>query len=750
MTRLAPLPATSLSPSGHETKSDLSSLPITAQATISGVLGRNDPAYHAIATSGGFRSENPAHGLTADFARNGVLVHANGVLVHAGAERFGLTLQRIGHGEALHSVAAAGPTATKNRVEYRRGALTEWYVNGPLGLEQGFTVAEPPAQRTSGPLTLALTLSGTLRASLEPGATDLELALEGQPAALRYRGLAAWDATGQALPAWLELEGRTLLVRVDDAGARYPVTIDPFLEQAKLTASDGDLGDRLGVSVAVSGDTVVVGAFDDDVGANADQGSAYVFVKPGAGWANATEAAKLTASDGAAGDGLGVSVAVSGDTVFVGAYRDDVGANADQGSAYVFVKPGTGWASATETAKLTASDGAASDFLGQSVAVSGDTVVAGAWSDDFGANANQGSAYVFVKPGAGWANATETAKLTASDGAAGDWLGRSVAVSGDTVFVGAYLDDVGANADQGSAYVFVEQPDDATAPTTTIALAPPTPDGQNGWYVSDVHLTVTAADNAGGSGIAETRCVLDPASAPATFDDIPAGCAYTGAGAGVTADGEHTVYAASADDAGNKETPVSASFMIDQTDPTVTCDVSSPGPTFLLLGSGGSVFATVTDVTSGPAAGSESAGANVATVGNKTVSLIGEDEAGNSTIVSCPYRVSYRFLGFQNLKSSYKQNQTIPVKFMLADAAGTAIPDADAQALLTPCRVKVTLDAVEQVGCASYNASTNTFQYNLKTSKSLAVGPHALAIKVSAPDGSGVVNIDGTTITITN
>ncbi len=107
----------------------------------------------------------------------------------------------------------------------------------------------------------------------------------------------------------------------------------------------------------------MVGADGDDVGANADQGSAYVFVKPGGGWVSATETAKLTASDGAASDHLGTSVAVSGDTVVVG--RPSTVARLGQGSAYVFVKPGGGWVSATETAKLTASDGAADDRLRQ-------------------------------------------------------------------------------------------------------------------------------------------------------------------------------------------------------------------------------------------------------------------------------------------------------------------------------------------------------------------------------------------------
>src|SRR5207245_1665203 len=146
-----------------------------------------------------------------------------------------------------------------------------------------------------------------------------------------------------------------------------------------------------------------------------------------------TETAKLTASDGAAGDQFGGAVAISGDTVVVGACADDIGANSNQGSAYVFVKPGAGWSTMTETAKLTASDGAAGDQFGGAVAISGDTVVVGASADDIGANSNQGSAYVFVKPGAGWSTMTETAKLTASDGAAGDEFGGAVAISGDTV-----------------------------------------------------------------------------------------------------------------------------------------------------------------------------------------------------------------------------------------------------------------------------------------------------------------------------
>ena len=112
-------------------------------------------------------------------------------------------------------------------------------------------------------------------------------------------------------------------------------------QQAQLTAADGAAGDLFGSAVAVSGDSAVVGATGDDIGATADQGSAYVFARSGTTW---SQQAQLTVADGAAGDSFGRSVAVSGNTAVVGAAPDDVLANVDQGSAYVFTgvlaKPG--------------------------------------------------------------------------------------------------------------------------------------------------------------------------------------------------------------------------------------------------------------------------------------------------------------------------------------------------------------------------------------------------------------------------
>ena len=204
------------------------------------------------------------------------------------------------------------------------------------------------------------------------------------------------------------------------------------LEQ-KLSAADGAASDGLGSSVAIGGDTIVLGAPGDD----ARRGSVYVFQRSGDSWTNT---AKLTASDGAPGDGLGSSVAINGDTIVAGAPGDAIGANRSQGSLYTFAR--TGAAVRSETAKLTAADGAAGDGLGTAVAIDGDTLVGGAPGRLVGQHGSQGAVYAFAS--AGMPARAQTAELTASDGAASDLLGASVAIDGDTIVAGAPTDDGGA------------------------------------------------------------------------------------------------------------------------------------------------------------------------------------------------------------------------------------------------------------------------------------------------------------------
>ena len=321
---------------------------------------------------------------------------------------------------------------------------------------------------------------------------------------------------------------------LSNAGAAYVYAKDSndvWVQQTTLTASDAAAGDEFGISVAVDGDTVVVGArgnvsktgaiyvftkpsnggwggwdalgddakellttkrtagdgaADDLFGASValygastivvgapGAGSAYVFTKNSGVW---TQAANLTATDAATGDEFGISVAVDDDTIAVGAYGKNGNSLADSGLVYVFVKPEAdgAWATTTETVQLRASDRAANDNFGRSVAVDTDTIVVGASGDRNtvgGTEVSTGSAYVFARPDTGWANSagTEMAKLTASDGAHGDQFGRSVAVDGDTIVVGAHQND-DDGVDSGSIYVFIKPTNGWTDTTGTVKL----------------------------------------------------------------------------------------------------------------------------------------------------------------------------------------------------------------------------------------------------------------------------------------
>jgi|SRR5579863_5615009 len=402
-----------------------------AQAIISAALGRKDSAYRVWEQARDLRAENQQQKFATDFT-------ADSVTVRSGAALCRMTLRSFGYGEALAAVSPAAPQSSLNRVEYRRGQLTEWYVNGPLGLEQGFTLEQPTENANGRPLAIALSLSGNLTPAVDEKRTGLSLKTPDGRSALRYSGLSATDASGKELTSWLELQGTQLLLRVDVAGARYPVVVDPIVQQAELTASDPSDLATLGISVAISGNTVVAGA----PGFGGGFGSAYVFVKPSTGWANMTETAELSASDGDGHNEFGYAVAADGNTVVVTGLQNAHG----KGAAYVFVKPASGWTNMTQSAELNNSDSAPDDFFGGSVSMSGTTVAVGAMF----ANSN-GAVYVFTPPAAR-GSFTETAKLTASDGAAGNDLGISVGISGNTIVAGS----IGGNGGAGAAYVFVE------------------------------------------------------------------------------------------------------------------------------------------------------------------------------------------------------------------------------------------------------------------------------------------------------
>ena len=222
--------------------------------------------------------------------------------------------------------------------------------------------------------------------------------------------------------------GAAYVLRTSDGGATYD-------EVAKLTASDAASSDRFGYSVAIDGNTIVVGAYRK----GSWTGAAYVF-RTTDGGATYVELAKLTAADAASGDSFGYSVAVAGDTVVVGTYSKE--------AVYVFLTT-DGGATYAQVAKLTASNAASGDNFGKSVAIDGNTIVVGAYAGGM-YSSGWGAAYVFRTTDDG-ATYDQVAKLTADDGAAYDRFGSSVAIDGGTIVVGAARDDDGGSK-SGSVY----------------------------------------------------------------------------------------------------------------------------------------------------------------------------------------------------------------------------------------------------------------------------------------------------------
>lgn len=202
---------------------------------------------------------------------------------------------------------------------------------------------------------------------------------------------------------------------------------------ALLTASDGLQNDDLGVSAAIEGNTIVLGASGKPYPQG--YGTAYVYVKPAQGWSNMTQTAELTASSPQDGASLGNSVAIAGNIIAAGAPGGTSSQHA--GNVFLYVEPSGGWSNMTETARVT--DGnEVYDSLGASVSLTNSAVVAGAPSDNVGSNFQQGSAYVFLKPKAGWkSTSTFSARLTATYGTREDHLGTGVAAGSGTAVAGA-------------------------------------------------------------------------------------------------------------------------------------------------------------------------------------------------------------------------------------------------------------------------------------------------------------------------
>jgi hypothetical protein len=414
----------------------LSSLPLTAQGVVSATLGGESLAYRVSGFGDGYRASNPAQRLRARFARGGVHVLSGGV-------RLGLHLSAAGYGASLVALAPALPRARGNRVEYAHAGLNEWYANGPLGLEQGFTLARAPGGDAREPLTLSLTLSGNARAVLDASRQGLTLAAPGS-SPLRYADLLASDARGRALHSWITLRPGRVLLHVDARGARYPLRIDPLIQQGpKLTAKEetgaGDFGDS--VALSANGSTALVSGGGD----NSGRGAAWVFTRSQGKW---TQQAKLTGgkeeSEKEGSFGGGVALSSDGNTALIAGPAN----NSRAGAVWVFTRSEGKWTQQGAILTGGKEEVGAGEF-GSSVALSGEgnTALIGGWRD----NALAGAAWVFTRSEGKWTQ--QGAKLTGGkEQVLTAEFGFSVALSGEgnTALISAPADD----SDFGGVWVF--------------------------------------------------------------------------------------------------------------------------------------------------------------------------------------------------------------------------------------------------------------------------------------------------------
>ncbi|MEE9345692.1 MAG: FG-GAP repeat protein [Methylococcales bacterium] len=441
--------------------------------------------------NGDYHSSNPAHGWRIHYGTDGTTtlrpLDRDTAIYYLGLKLSAIgyqTLELLQHPQQISS--------HDNTLNYHwNDILTERWVNSTMDLEQWFILNHRPRGAASGrSLTLQLTLDSDLIASQEDN--NIRFVNRSGTTSITYKKLKVWDASGRQLPARMLLDARIqkLNLMIDDSSARYPLTIDPsFQQQAYVKAANSEVNDQFGRSVAIAGNTLVVGApgeASSATGIDGDQsdnsvhgaGAAYVFTRIGSTW---SQQAYLKASNTKGVDAFGISVAIAGSTVVVGAFREASNAtevDGDQrnnsahgaGAAYVFTRIGSTW---SQQAFLKASNTEIFDRFGFSVAIAGNTVVVGAMgeaSNATGIDGDQsdnsadgaGAVYVFTRTGSTW---SQQAFLKASNTEIFDRFGISVAIAGNTVVVGASREAsnaIGINSDQsdnsadgaGAAYVF--------------------------------------------------------------------------------------------------------------------------------------------------------------------------------------------------------------------------------------------------------------------------------------------------------
>lgn len=397
---------------------------------------------------GSHTASNPGQNWTTRFDGRGFLVEPAGE-----SWRWGLELRAYGVGEELVALAEKAPVSVSDeKLSYRWDEdLEEWFRNDTRGIEQGWTISERPAGSRTEPLRLELAVRGGLKPQVNTSGLGVAFA-DANGIALTYGGLKAWDATGRDLAVRFDKgESGRIAITVDDLAAAYPITIDPIAQQTRLKADNAGDADAFGWAVAISGNTAAVSArFEEGPGNTlANSGAVYVFVRNGSTW---TQQAYLRAPNADAQDFFGTSVALSGDVLAVGATGEDGSAQSksplnndvsSSGAVYTYTRTGSTW---THQMRIKAPNAGESDIFGNSVALSNDFLFIGApneanstssLSTDNNNAVSAGAVYVYSPDPLGWNLHTY---LKASTTGTSDMFGDTLAVSGNTLVVGATND----------------------------------------------------------------------------------------------------------------------------------------------------------------------------------------------------------------------------------------------------------------------------------------------------------------------
>src|ERR1700680_4516731 len=254
-------------------------LPVSLAAAASASIGASEHSFGAVRRGGAWLAQGG--GIRSTFTASGAALRvAEGTL--------GLSLTAVGRGDRVQRVGAVAPSGAAGQVLYRHGSISEFYRNGPYGLEQGFSLQRRP-QAGTGPLVLALGLKGTLIP--EQVGSEILFRTHTGATGLRYGQLSALDATGRRLPAHVQLRNGSLQLGIDDSSARYPLRIDPLIQQGGKLTGGGETGAgefRFGVALSTDGNTALIGGPAD----NGEVGAAWVFTRSGSTWTQ--QGGKLT------------------------------------------------------------------------------------------------------------------------------------------------------------------------------------------------------------------------------------------------------------------------------------------------------------------------------------------------------------------------------------------------------------------------------------------------------------------------